>query len=181
MQRFYISPDVPEDIIRVFLISDLLAECLKANKKPAKKITHFTTKFRLKNLTYFTWHWKQYVTATQLKKVLTLHIFQQRCFCLGSEKIFAVHHFVMPVCIFLYIYLRKFLFQEHSKVLSGRGWDGGSLNKFLKVAHCFPCKMFYHFSFNRNFRKFNYFLAFWYFYIYSIKTLKFARQYRLQG
>ena len=137
-----VCPDVPEDIIRVFLISDLLAECLKANKKPAKKITHFTTKFRLKNLTYFTWHWKQYVTATQLKKVLTLHIFQQRCFCLGSEKIFALHHFVMPVCIFLYISLRKFLFREHSKVLSGRECMGGAWISSLRrltvsLAKCF--------------------------------------------
>ena len=30
------------DIIRVFLISDFLAESVKANKKTAKKITHFT-------------------------------------------------------------------------------------------------------------------------------------------
>ena len=33
IQSFYICPDVPVDIIRVFLISDFLAENLKANKK----------------------------------------------------------------------------------------------------------------------------------------------------
>ena len=35
------------------LISDFLAESLKANKKQSKKITHFTMKFRSKKLIHF--------------------------------------------------------------------------------------------------------------------------------
>ena len=36
------------------------------------------------------------------------------------------------VCLFLYIFVTKFLFQRRSKVLS----DGGGLNNFLKEAYC---------------------------------------------
>ena len=46
IQSFYICPDVPVDIIRVFLISDFLAENLKANKKLQKRShTRFTIRF----------------------------------------------------------------------------------------------------------------------------------------
>ena len=53
------------------------------------------------------------------------------------------------VCIFLYISLRKFLSQRRSKLLSGKGWDGGRLNKFLKAACCLGLpKWFTIFHFN---------------------------------
>ena len=64
------------------------------------------------------------------------------------------------VCIFLYISLRKFLFQRHSKVLPGGRWDGERLSNFFKVTRCLglaKCFAIYHF--NWNFRKFNYFLV----------------------
>ena len=42
------------------------------------------------------------------------------------------------VCIFLYISVRKFLFQRRSKILSDGGQveDWGRLNNFLKAARC---------------------------------------------
>ena len=43
IQIFYICPDVPVDIIRVFLISDFLAESLKANKNLQKNHTCYNT------------------------------------------------------------------------------------------------------------------------------------------
>ena len=61
----------------------------------------------------------------------TLQIFQQTIFCLVSEKTFALHTFPdsqeqhfwstlkTNVCIFMYIFLRKFLFERRSKIISG--------------------------------------------------------------
>ena len=70
------------------------------------------------------------------------------------------------VCIFLYISLKKILFPRCSNVLSGGGWVGGRLNKFLKAVRCLDlAKCFTIFHFNWNFWKFNYFLAFRYFYL----------------
>ena len=54
MQIPNIRSNVPVDIIRVFLISDFPAESLKANKKLAEKITHFTKQPFSKSLTHFT-------------------------------------------------------------------------------------------------------------------------------
>ena len=56
------------------------------------------------------------------------------CFCLVSEKTFALHNLLKPkncflealwkqiLCIFLYISVRKFLFHRCSKILSVEGW-----------------------------------------------------------
>ena len=53
------------------------------------------------------------------------------------------------VCIFLYISLRKFLFQRGSKLFSGKVWDGGRLYNFLKAACCLGLpKWFTIFHFN---------------------------------
>ena len=76
------------------------------------------------------------------------------------------------VRIFLYITLKKNLFPRRNNVLSGGEWDGGRLNKFLKVVlrlGLAKCLTILHF--NRNFWKFNYFLHFDTS-IYSIKTFK---------
>ena len=68
--------------------------------------------------------------------------------------------------IFLYISLIKFLFQRRSKVLSSRGWDGRRLNNFLKATRCLALtKCFTFFHFNWKFWKFNYLVAFRYFYL----------------
>ena len=70
------------------------------------------------------------------------------------------------VCIFLYISVRKCLFQRRSKILYGWGWVGGRLNNFLKAAHCLCLvKCFTIFHFNWNFWKFDYFSAFRYFHL----------------
>ena len=74
------------------------------------------------------------------------------------------------VCIFLYISVRKFLFQRRSKILSGGRWVERRLDNFLKVTR----KVFYNFSFwiFVNSAIFQHFDTS----IYSIKTLKLSRQ-----
>ena len=68
------------------------------------------------------------------------------------------------VCIFLYISVRKFLFQRRSKILFGGSWVTGRLNNFLKAAHSLGLvKCFTIFHINWKFWKFNYFSAFRYF------------------
>ena len=92
-------------------------------------------------------------------------------------------HFQTNFCIFPYTSVRKFLFQRRSKILSDGRWVGGwgRLNNFLKAARCLGLvKYFTIFNFNWNFLKSNYLPAFWSFF-YSIKTLKFSRQFGLQG
>ena len=68
------------------------------------------------------------------------------------------------VCIFLYIYLRKFLFQRRSKLLAGFVFyllhNFLKATRFLGLAKCFTI-----FHFNWDFSKFNYLSAFWYFHI----------------
>ena len=53
IQRFYICPDFPVDIIRVFLISYFLAESLKANKNQQKRPDNLQYSFSQKNLIHF--------------------------------------------------------------------------------------------------------------------------------
>ena len=53
MQRFYIRPHVPVDIIRFFLIFSLPSRKSQSQQQLAKKITHFTIQFRSKHLTHF--------------------------------------------------------------------------------------------------------------------------------
>ena len=64
----------------------------------SKKITHFKIKFFPKNLTRFTNlnslnSVKKNTPATQLKNLPILQIFHQPCFCLVSEKTFALLDF----------------------------------------------------------------------------------------
>ena len=82
------------------------------------------------------------------------------------------------VCIFLYISLKNNLFPRRSKVLSGRGWYGGWLNKSLKAVCCLGLGRY--FTIFYNLWKFNNFYHFDTS-IYSTKTLKFSRQIGLQG
>ena len=78
---------------------------------------------------------------------MTLQILKQSCFCLVSEKILhapfvdaqelhSSRTLKANVCIFLNVSLRKYLSQRRSKILSGRGSDGGRLGNLLKVARC---------------------------------------------
>ena len=54
MQRFYICPDVPVNIIRVIFNFRFSSRNSQNQQKLAKKITHFAIQFRSKNLTCFT-------------------------------------------------------------------------------------------------------------------------------
>ena len=94
--------------------------------------------------------------AAQSNTLLNLQIFQQKCFWLVSEKricdlpfldVQEIHFqgtWQENVCIFLYISVRKLLFQRRRKLLSG-----GGLNNFLKIARCFGLeKCFKNFNFN---------------------------------
>ena len=88
-------------------------------------------------------------------------------FMFGVRKIFVLPHFLMSqnyfleelwnqMSVFLYISLRKVLFQRCSKILSGDGWE--RLNNFLKVACCLDLvKYFTIFHFNSHFANFNFF------------------------
>ena len=99
IQSFYICPDVPVDIIRVFLISDFL-DFLKSQsqQKVAKKITHtFYNTVLLKN-TSLILRTSAHLTLKVIfsnTTFLTLQILQT-CFCLVSEQIFVLHHFLTP-------------------------------------------------------------------------------------
>ena len=80
--------------------------------------------------------------------------------------------------MFLYISVRKVLFERRSKILFGGGWFGGRLNNFLKVAGWLGLiNSLTIFLFYLNFWKFNYFTAS----IYLITTQKLSRQFGLQG
>ena len=82
------------------LISNFLTEILKANKNHWKRSLILQYSFAQKLYSFyeshFTWHWKQYAPATQLKPFPYLQIFQKTYFCLVSEITFAQHHFFMP-------------------------------------------------------------------------------------
>ena len=173
-----IRPHVPVEIIRVFsLISDFLVEGLKASKKDHScyNTVSLKTSLILWTLTYLPL--KKYALATLPKAFLTLQIFQQTCFCLFSEKAFALHHFLTPKnciiealwkqCLYISVHLRKKMFVSETQwsfIWSwGRGGElvGERLNNFLKATCCLSLvKCFTIFHFNLNFWKFNYFSAF---------------------
>ena len=54
IKHFYICPEVPVDIIRVFFNFRFSGRKFQIQQKQAKKITHFTIHFCSKNLTHFT-------------------------------------------------------------------------------------------------------------------------------
>ena len=82
------------------------------------------------------------------------------------------------VCICFYIFLKKFLFQRRSKVLSGKVWDGGKANDFLKAARrqlaVWVANILHFFILIEIFE--NSAVSVFRYFIYSIKTLKFSIQ-----
>ena len=167
-----ICPDVPVDIIRVFFfISDFLEESLRANKNKLSLILQYSiaqkTLLILRNWTYLT---LKKICSCNTSKNLS-ETFQQICFRLVSEKIFALHHFLtLKNCIlqvlwstlhswskylysFIYL-LKKFFFERRSKWRVGRK----RLSSLWKTeAFCLGlAKWFTIFPFNWNFWKFNY-------------------------
>ena len=142
IKSFYNSPKVPVDIISFFFFNFRFSiRKSQSQQKLAKKITHFTIQFCSKNLTHFTNLNSLDIENNMLpqrgQKIFWLYKFSANMFLFGVWKIFVQHHFLTPKnCIleanwkqmsvlFLYISLRKFLFQRRGKVLSGEGWDGG--------------------------------------------------------
>ena len=120
---FYIWPEVPVDIIRVFFnfrfSSRKYSRKSQSQQKPAHSVQYsFAQKVSLilRNSAYLTLK----ITATQPKTFLTLNIFQQTCFCLVPAKIFALHHFLTPMncilealsskCLYISLYLLKRIF-----------------------------------------------------------------------
>ena len=174
--RFYICPDIPEGIIRGFFNSRFSSRKSQSQQRLAKNITHFTiqscskTSLILQTSTQLTL--KVICFRNTAKTFLTLQIFQQTCFSLVSEKIFALHHFLTPknstaealwrqMSVYFYTLLKMiFLSKTWSLLTFGR------LNDSLKAARCLGLlKCFTIFHFNWNFWKFNYYLAFRYFYL----------------
>ena len=97
-----------------------------------------------------------------------------------------LNHFERKCLYILYISVRIFLFQGRSKILSGGGWVGGRLNNFLRAARCLGLvncftivvlPFFILIEIFRNSTVFQYFDTS----IFSIKTLKFSKQFGLQG
>ena len=76
------------------LISDFLAERLKANKNGHP---FYNTILLKKPYSFYkpqlNQHCKKYIPATKPKTLLTLQIFQQTCFWLVPVKTFALYHF----------------------------------------------------------------------------------------
>ena len=128
LNMHYIQTRVPVDIIRTFLISDFLAESLKANENQRKISIHFCSKASL--ILRFSTHstLKKFTPATQRKTFLTLQIFQQtsgwcqkkhlHCLFLDTQELHS-RSTLKTICIFMYISVRKYLLQRRSKLLSG--------------------------------------------------------------
>ena len=105
-RAYNFSSHVPVDIIRVVFIPEFVAENLKANKNQRKRSFISQYSFALKNHTNFT-----NLSSFEIEnKMLLRHsqetfsvyrFFLQKCFCLASEKTFALHHFLTPKNYFL--------------------------------------------------------------------------------
>ena len=118
-----------------------------------------------------TQHCKKYTPKTQPKTLLRWKIFLQICSWLVSEENICTAPFLdaqelhswstwkANAYMFLYISVRKCLFQRRMELLSG-----GGINNIFKAVRCLGLvKCFKIFHFNWNFRKFNYFSASQYF------------------
>ena len=116
-----------------FFLFQIFEQKVSKPTKISEKDHSFYNKVLLKNTYSFyepqlTWHWKRYVPATQPKTSLTLQIFQQTCFSFVPEKHFhCTISWKANVCIFVYISVRKCLFQRRSKILSGGEWGWGGV------------------------------------------------------
>ena len=132
IQLFYIRSNVPVNIIRAFLISDLLAEILKAKTnlsfyntvllKKTSLILRTSTRLALgitcsrkKSQKPF---WV-YNFSDLAKFIYFLLRFQKTTLTITTkkQKPFALHHFLkakncIPVCIFLYIFISVYLLEK---------------------------------------------------------------------
>ena len=180
--RFYICPDIPVEIIFFFSLRSSSRNS-QSQQNLTKNITHFTIQFLSKSLTRFMNLSLLEVESNMLPQRIQKPLWpyklsskkvsvwcQQKNICttsfLDAQELHSWRTLKASVCIFLYISLRKFLFQSRSKFLSGGRWDGGRLNNFLKATSCLSlANVFEIFHFNWSFWIFNYFLSFRYFYL----------------
>ena len=164
MQTFYVCPDVPLDVIKNFFNIRFSRRKSQSQQNLAKKIT-FTVQFCSKNLTHFTNSNSLDIENNMLpqhnQKPFWLEKFSANMLNAPFRDAQELHSWSTlnaNVCKFFYISWTKFLFQGRSKVLSGKGWDGGRLNNLLKVALCLVLvKYFLIFRFNGYFWKLYYF------------------------
>ena len=164
-RAYNFSPHVPVDIIRVFFIPEFVAENLKANKNQPKRSLILQYSFAQKTslILRISTLLKLKITCSQntAKKFSQFTNFPANMFLFGVRKIICTAPFPdaqellslstlkANVCIFLYISLKKFLFQRCSKILSGGMGGWGRLNNFLKAARCLDlvkCFTIFHFN-----------------------------------
>ena len=144
----------------------------QSQQKLPKKITHFSIRFNSKHLAYFinlnSLDTENNILPKHIKNLSHFTNFPVNIFLFGVRKKICNGPFLdtqelhssstlkANVCIFLYISLRKSLFQRRSKILSGRIRGGSRLSNFLKAAHCLDLvKCFIIFHLNLRFWKFN--------------------------
>ena len=151
------SPHVPVDIIRAFFIP--------ANKNQPKRSLILQYSFAQKTslILRISTLLKLKITCSQntAKKLSQFTNFPANMFLFGVRKIICTAPFPdaqellslstlkANVCIFLYISLKKILFQRCSKILSDGMGDWGRLNNFLKAARCLDlvkCFTIFHFN-----------------------------------
>ena len=145
--RFYIWSEVPVDIISFFLISDFLAEYLKAFLRNSTQLTLkiICSRNIAKNVSDFTNFLANIFLFGVRKNICTAPF-------LDAQELHSWSTLRTNVFVFLYISLTKFLFLRRSKVLSGGGGGvGGRLNNFFKAARYLGlAKCFTIFHFNGN-------------------------------
>ena len=117
-------------------------------QKLAQKLTHFSIRFNsIISLTSTPLILKIICFQNRIKNLYHFTNFPANMFLFGVRKkncngpfldIHEMHSsstLKANICIFLYISLRKFLFQRRSKTLSGGIGGGWRLNNFVKAAH----------------------------------------------
>ena len=172
---FYILPHVPVDIIRVcFWFQVFYQKILKCTKTSEKDHSFYDTSLILWTSTHLIFKMicstaKNLCNFTNFLAIMLKFGVRKNIYTAPFLDVQELHSWSTSkanVCIFLYISVRKFLFQRRSKFLSDRMWVGSSLNNFLQVACCLGfVKCFTVFHFNWNFWKFDYFSAFRYFHL----------------
>ena len=171
------------------LISDFLAQ---SQQTLAKKITQLTIQFRLKNLTHFTnlnsLNIAKSILPHHSQKPYSLYKFSSK-YVSGWRQKKHLHCTISrhPRTAFSKQLKSKYLriHVNHSQATfvpetwqAFMWWEGGGLNSFLKVACCLGFFKFFIlieiFGNSTIFQHFNTFIN-------SLETLKFSRQFELQG
>ena len=118
--RHTLGSEVPVDIISFFLISDFLAEYLKAFLRNSTQLTLkiICSRNIAKNVSDFTNFLANIFLFGVRKNICTAPF-------LDAQELHSWSTLRTNVFVFLYISLTKFLFLRRSKVLSGGGWGGG--------------------------------------------------------